>query len=73
METTGKKVNVVSWFVHYIRESKEELMKVTWPSRSDVTKYSVVIIVLSLIIAGFFAGFDLLLNNGLAWLIKIVK
>ncbi len=73
METTGRKTNPLSWFIQYIREAKGELMKVTWPSKQDITKYSLTIIVVSLVIAAFFAGFDLLLNNGLEWLIQVTK
>ncbi len=46
-------------------------MKVTWPSKQDITKYSLTVIVVSLAIAIFFAGFDFLVNAGLEWLIKL--
>lgn len=55
----------------YFKESKEELKKVTWPSKQEVTKYTLVVIVLSLVIAGFFGGFDWLLNLGLEKLIEL--
>ncbi|MBI2475488.1 preprotein translocase subunit SecE [Candidatus Uhrbacteria bacterium] len=55
----------------YFKESKEELKKVTWPSRQEINKYSLIIILLSLIIAGFFGGLDWLLNLGLEKLIEI--
>ncbi|MEK7615548.1 MAG: preprotein translocase subunit SecE [Patescibacteria group bacterium] len=71
METTGRKTNPFSWFIQYVRESKGELMKVTWPSKQDITKYSLTVIVVSLAIAIFFAGFDFLVNAGLEWLIKL--
>jgi len=54
----------------YFKESKEELKKVTWPSKQDINKYTLVVIVLSLVIAGFFGGFDWLLNLGLEKLIE---
>ena len=54
----------------YFKESKEELKKVTWPSKQEINKYSLVVIVLSLVIAGFFGGFDWLLNLGLEKLIE---
>lgn len=55
----------------YLRESKEELQKVTWPSRKDTTRYSVFIIVISLAIAIFFGAFDWALNLGLQALIGL--
>jgi preprotein translocase subunit SecE len=54
----------------YFKESKEELKKVTWPSKQEINKYTLVVIVLSLVIAGFFGGFDWLLNIGLEKLIE---
>ena len=55
----------------YLRESKEELQKVTWPSRKDTTRYSIFIIVISLAIAFFFGTFDWALNLGLQALIAL--
>jgi len=57
----------------YFKESKEELKKVTWPSKQEINKYSLVVIVLSLVIAGFFGGFDWLLNLGLEKLITFTS
>ena len=62
--------NPITWFVNYLRESKEEMRKVTWPSKQETTKYTIVVIVLCLLIAGFFGGFDWLLNLGLELMIR---
>lgn len=56
--------------IQYFKESKEELKKVTWPSKQDTTKYTLIVIVLSLLIAAFFGGFDWVLNLGLEKLIE---
>ncbi|MBI4713714.1 preprotein translocase subunit SecE [Candidatus Uhrbacteria bacterium] len=56
--------------VQYFKESKEELKKVTWPSKQEISKYTIVVIILSLAIAIFFGGFDWLLNFGLEKLIE---
>lgn len=67
------KKNPFLWLLRYMRESKEELRKVTWPSKQEITKYTIIIIVLSLIIAGFFGGLDWLLNLGLDLLISFTS
>ncbi|MDG1950513.1 MAG: preprotein translocase subunit SecE [bacterium] len=66
-----KKVNPIKWLALYINESREEMKKVSWPSRKETMKYSVIVIALSLVIAGFFGGLDWILNQGLEWLISI--
>lgn len=55
----------------YFKESKEELKKVTWPSKQDTMKYTLIVVVLSLLIAAFFGGFDWVLNLGLEKLIEV--
>ena len=63
--------NPFQWLWQYMRESREELRKVTWPDRKTTTKYSLVVIVLCLVLAAFFGGLDWLLTMGLEWLIRI--
>lgn len=46
------------------------MKKVTWPSRKETVKYSVIVIALSIVIAAFFGGLDWVLNQGLEWLIS---
>ena len=67
------KENPIVWFFRYVRESKEEMKKVTWPSKQETTKYSVIVIILSLLIAGFFGGLDWLLNIGLDQLVALTS
>jgi preprotein translocase subunit SecE len=55
----------------YLRESKEELMKVTWPSRKDTMRYSIFVIGISLAVGAFFAGLDWILRLGLQALIGL--
>jgi preprotein translocase subunit SecE len=42
----------------YILESKEELKKVTWPSRQQVTRDTMVVIGISVAVAAFFGAID---------------
>lgn len=73
MEKSAEKStkNPITWMIDYIRESKEELNKVTWPSKKTVLNYSIIVIIVSLLTAGFFAGLDWLLQQGLAELIRL--
>lgn len=65
--------NPFKWLWQYLRESREELRKVTWPNRQTTTKYSLVVIVLCVVLAAFFGGLDWLLTKGLAWLILVTS
>lgn len=73
METVSKKTNPITWMIRYVKEAKEELTKVTWPSKKETTKYVVIILILSLAIAAFFGGLDWLLTNGLKLLINLTS
>jgi preprotein translocase subunit SecE len=44
--------------VRYIQESREELKKVTWPSRQQVTRDTMVVIGISVAVAAFFGAID---------------
>lgn len=61
------------WLFRYIRESRSEMKKVTWPSKQDTTKYAVITIVICLVFASFFGGLDWLVSKGLEWLIKMTS
>ena len=63
--------NPVTWLISYLREAKEELQKVSWPSRMATVRYSLLVIGVSILMAGFFAGLDWALNVGLEKLIEI--
>ena len=49
--------------VNYIKESKEELKKVNWPSRDRVIRDTLVVFALSAAVAAFFA----IMDYGLTW------
>lgn len=73
MSATKKKLNPLTWSLNYVKEAREEMNKVTWPSREETVKYSIIVIILSLLIAGFFGGLDWALNLGLEELIKLTS
>lgn len=55
----------------YLRECKEEFDKITWPTRSETIKYSIMTICIALGVALFFAASDWLLTRGLEQLIQL--
>jgi preprotein translocase subunit SecE len=51
-------MNVAQKLVEYLRASKDEVKKVSWPSRKDTIRYSALVIGASVVMAAFFAGLD---------------
>ena len=49
---------VINFFV----EAKGELMKVNWPSRKDLIRYTVLVVVISLAVAIFLGALDTLFS-----------
>lgn len=56
--------------VNYVRNSKEELKKVTWPTRQRVIRDTGIVVALSLGVAIFFATADKLFEFGFQKLIS---
>ena len=51
---------------NFFTESRDELRKVQWPTRKEAIRYTVVVVIASLIIAAFLGGFDYLFS----WLLQ---
>ncbi|HCC23577.1 TPA: preprotein translocase subunit SecE [Candidatus Falkowbacteria bacterium] len=45
---------------NYLREAKVEMTKVTWPTKKETTKYTLIVISVSVGVAVFLGGLDLL-------------
>lgn len=54
----------------YLRETKEELFRVSWPSRQIVLKHTLLVIGISLGLAIFLGGADFLFTYGLTKIIS---
>lgn len=59
--------------VKYLRESKEELQKVTWPSQKDTIRYSLIVAGLSIAFGVYFGVADWLLSLGMEALVKLTQ
>ncbi|MBN1531405.1 MAG: preprotein translocase subunit SecE [Spirochaetes bacterium] len=60
--------DLVNKMLEFFRESKEELRKVTWPDRDEVTNFTLVVLVAVLIMSLFLW----LVDAGIMEIIKIV-
>ncbi|MBI2484785.1 preprotein translocase subunit SecE [Candidatus Uhrbacteria bacterium] len=57
----------------YLRESKEELEKVTWPNRRESTSYALLVVAVSVGLGVFFFLLDIVFGKGLAQLIRLAS
>jgi preprotein translocase subunit SecE len=48
----------MSSFVNYIRESRDELRKIKWPTRETTVQYSLIVIISVTAATIFFGGID---------------
>lgn len=62
----NKIIETVRKAIAFVRESKDELKKVTWPTREEVTSFTVVVVVTVLVVS-FFLWF---IDSGLMYLTK---
>jgi len=51
--------------IKFFKESKEELLKVTWPTKKDTLNYTLVVISSSLAVAIFLGVLDLAFSKAL--------
>jgi preprotein translocase SecE subunit len=61
--------NPISSLNTYIRSAIAELQKVSWPSRQDTLRYSLLVVAVSAIMAGFFAAIDFGLGQATTYLL----
>jgi preprotein translocase subunit SecE len=63
-------MNILNKITEYFRTSQIELKKVVWPSKKETTRYSLIVIGMSLSVAIFFGILDFIFNLGLTKLIS---
>jgi preprotein translocase subunit SecE len=56
-------LGLVSKLIRFLKEVKLEIKKVNWPTRENVIRYTLIIIVSSLIIAAFLGGLDVVFTS----------
>ncbi|MDP2789357.1 MAG: preprotein translocase subunit SecE [bacterium] len=55
----------MSKITEYLKETKTELKHVIWPKRSQTIFYTIIVVVLSVVIAYFLGIFDFIFSRGL--------
>ena len=61
-------ISRIKQLIDFFHESREELKKVTWPDREEVTSFTVVVVITLIV----FSIFLWLVDMGLMTLIKVV-
>jgi len=56
--------------VTFLRETKEELKKVVWPTKQEVIRLTIVVIVVSLIVGLFLGGLDFVFVKTIETVVK---
>ena len=66
-ETKNKQPNPIS---RYFRETRGELRKVTWPSREESWRLTLIVLGVTIMMALFFWLFDFAFSNAIQFLIR---
>jgi len=53
--------------IQYLREVREEMRKVAWPQRPEVTRYSIVVVITVVFYTALVGGFDYLFGELSQW------
>lgn len=56
---------------NYIRDAREEMRKVVWPSRKTVVRDTLIVIGISIAVGAFFGGLDFGFSVGLQKLVEL--
>lgn len=64
--------NIAHAFVNYLKESKAELQKVAWPTKSEIVRYSILVVISVAVVAVFFGALDFGLSKGVEKLIEAI-
>lgn len=68
----GEKEKVESTFSRYVRETRGEMNKVTWPSRAEAQRLTAIVIGFTAAFALFLGILDFLWSQGLQALISFI-
>ena len=55
----------------FVRQVKQEVSKITWPSRSEAMQGTIVVIVMSLVLAAFLVSVDSILAWAMRYILKV--
>ena len=58
--------------VKYLRETRGEIRKVTWPTREEAWRLTAIVLAVTIASAAFLWFWDTVFSNGLHWLIELM-
>lgn len=56
--------------VAFLKETREELKKVTWPTQQEVVRLTAIVIIVSLLVGLFIGALDFIFTKGMGVIIK---
>jgi len=62
-EQKGLMSEATNGLVRYYRETRAELMKVAWPTREEVTRLTIMVLVVIVVMSIVLGGFDFLFTE----------
>ncbi len=69
------RTGITGWWTNsrtFISEVRNEMRRVTWPSRKEVYATTLVVILTSIFFGVYLYGIDLILNAIMAWVFRMV-
>ncbi len=57
-------------FVNYLRDTRQELTHVSWPTQRQAIISTILVVSISIALALFVGAFDFLFTRGVDWFIK---
>lgn len=54
----------------FLKETREELKKVTWPTQQEVVRLTAIVIIASLLVGLFIGALDFIFTKGMETIIK---
>ena len=63
-------MRIVKGIIQYLSEVRSEMSKVTWPSRDQTVKMTIIVLIVSVIVGVLIGGLDLLLTRFFGVLIQ---
>ena len=66
----GNNPYYMSRFIDYLKDTKDEIARVSWPTQRQAVTYTALVVGISIVVAIFLAVFDYVFSLGLDWFIK---
>ncbi len=57
-------------FINYLKDTVAEMRHVSWPTNKQSVVYTVLVVVISVVVALYIGLFDFVFQRGLDWFVK---